>query len=104
MAQKHLNLNDTPNVTPYMHTFVYHLHELQLVYGNVNKFNMEGFEKKNGILKSQYFSATNRVQQKTFLFQLINQQNRLDLLCHLGDGDVITIRKLFFIKFFFFKI
>ncbi len=56
--KKYLNLNDTPNVTPYMHTFVYHLHELQLVYGNVNKFNMEGLEKKNRILKSQYFGAT----------------------------------------------
>ena len=89
MAQKHLNLKDTPNVTPYMHTFLYHLHELQLEYGNFNKFNMEGLEKKNGILKSQYFGATNR-HKKAYLVQLINQQNRLDLLCHLGDGYVLN--------------
>jgi hypothetical protein len=50
---------------------------------------MEGLEKKNGILKSQYFGATNR-HKKSYLVQLINQQNRLDLLSQLGDGYVIN--------------
>jgi hypothetical protein len=85
----YLDVYDTSDVTPYIHTFVYHLHELQLLYGNVNEFNMEGLEKKNGILKSQYFGATNR-HKKSYLVQLINQQNRLDLLSQLGDGYVIN--------------
>ena len=83
-----IEIYDCIEITPYMHIFAYHLHELHGLYGNVNQFNGEGLEKKNDILKSQYHRATNK--HVDYLKQLLFHQNRMDILSHLGDGHVIN--------------
>lgn len=69
------------DISPYMHAFVFHLHEFVTLYGNINLFNLQGLEKKNDILKSQYFRGTNRHADN--IKQIVLKQNRLDLLSYL---------------------
>ena len=80
------------HITPYMHAFVYHLHQFVKLYDNINAFNLQGMEKKNDILTCQYYRGTNRHlknnKQHTndYLNQLLIKSNRLDLLSHI-DAD-----------------
>ena len=78
-----LQVHSNKDVTPYMHTFVYHLYEFQesLVKLNltINKFNLQSLEKKNDIVTSQYFHSTNRMVFKSLKYILF-KNNRLDLL------------------------
>ena len=79
---------DNESVTSYIHSFVYHLHELKDLHGNINLLNLEGLEKKNHLLSVQYFRATNKQlnQNKSdYLMQLLFQQNRIDLLSYLTE-------------------
>ena len=77
------------NITPYIHAFVFHLHEFVKKYKLINFFNLEGVEKRNDLIKYQIFSATNRQKQtisrKTdYLKQLMKKANRIDILSHLN--------------------
>jgi hypothetical protein len=61
-------------ITPYINTFVHHLHEFVELYGNVKVFNQQGLEKLNDQTTTQFFRGTNR---KEFLKQLLNKRNRI---------------------------
>ena len=78
-----LKVHSNKEVTPYMHAFVYHLYEFQESLGKlnltINKFNLQGLEKKNDIVTSQYFRSTNRNIFKSLKYILL-KNNRLDLL------------------------
>ena len=80
------------DMTPYIHVFVYHLHEFVQLYGNINLFNLQGLEKKNDIVTTQFHHTTNRHKKTTksqtiakstgvdYLKQLLSINNRLDIL------------------------
>ena len=84
---KFLKIYPENNITPYIHAFVFHLHEFVKQYKVINYFNLEGVEKKNDLIKHQIFSATNRKKQsleKTdYLMQLMQKQNRIDVLSYI---------------------
>lgn len=67
------------DVTPYMHILTSHLHELMEIHGDLNLFNQEGFEKKNDIVRMNYFSSSNR-DLDSFKEQILKKCNRLDYI------------------------
>ena len=48
------------NVTPYLHTLVYHLPYFLEKYGSLSKFSGHGVEKTSDIIKSIYHGKTNK--------------------------------------------
>jgi len=67
------------SVTPYIHIFACHLHEFTLVFGDINDFNQQGFEKQNDQLTKDFQRSTNK-HNKNYLKQLIQKRNRLEAL------------------------
>lgn len=64
-------------ITPYMHTFVYHIPEFIRLHGNINLFNLQGLEKLNDISTNNYHRSSNK--SKTYLNQMIQKRNRQEL-------------------------
>jgi hypothetical protein len=62
-------------VSPYMHAFVYHLHELIEIYKDIVLFTLEGSEKFNDSCSTNYFKGSNF---KDPLYQVMNLRNRLE--------------------------
>ncbi len=84
-------------ITPYIHSFVEHLHELIRIHGDISLFTMQGkyfshlnlnfypflhthikkgLEKLNDMTTNDYFKATNK--SENFLEQLLNKRNRME--------------------------
>lgn len=70
---------DATHITPYMHCFANHLHEFVNLYGDVNRFNLEGLEKLNHLTHSHVFRATNR--HTDYLKQIMRKRNRIEVSC-----------------------
>jgi hypothetical protein len=64
------------HITPYMHDFVKHLHQMISIHGDISLWSMQGLEKLNDMTTRHYFCSTNRSEY--FLNQLINKRNRLE--------------------------
>ena len=88
-----LSIYSHEEVTPYMHVFVFHLHEFIELYGDLDSFNLQGLEKKNDIITCQYYRATNRKQTKRankkegidYIKQLFLKNNRIDILSSTNE-------------------
>lgn len=80
-----LNVYKLVNVTPYIHIFSFHLHELIRLHGNINLFNQEGLERMNSLLTFNYFSSTNKKFNSHI--QLLQKQNRIEELSYLLNFD-----------------
>jgi hypothetical protein len=65
-------------VTPYMHRFAMHLYEAYILHGDVNLYNLQGFEKTNDMLRQKYLRASNR--RKNYIKQVLEKCLRV---CHL---------------------
>lgn len=66
-------------VTPYIHTFVFHVPEFLENFQDVNIFNIQGLEKLNDFTTQNFHLSTNRnLSNMNYLKQLINKQNRID--------------------------
>lgn len=66
------------SVTPYIHAFVDHLHEMIAEHGEVCLWTMQGLEKLNDILSKEFFMCTNK--HDDFLVQMIKRRNRMELM------------------------
>jgi hypothetical protein len=55
-----LQLYQSDRITPYIHIFASHLHEMIDRHGNFNLFNCQGLEKLNDYSTLEYFRATNK--------------------------------------------
>lgn len=66
-------------ITPYMHIFHSHLSDFVNDLGDINDYNMQGFEKQNDQLTQDYFGATNK-QKQDFLRQMIQKRNRIEII------------------------
>jgi hypothetical protein len=66
------------HVTPYIHAFVDHLHEMIAAHGDVCLWTMQGLEKLNDILTKEYFTSTNK--HADFLEQLIHRRHRMEIM------------------------
>ena len=85
-----LQIYSSAHITPYIHQFVYHLHEFEKIYGNsyinINSFSLQGMEKKNDIITCQFYKGSNhhkknnKKKTEDFLSQLLKKNNRLDYL------------------------
>jgi hypothetical protein len=75
----YISIYGPESVTPYIHVFACHLHEFTLVFGDINNFNQQGFEKQNDQLTKDFQRSTNK-STKTYLKQLIQKRNRVEAL------------------------
>jgi len=75
----YIELYDQSAVTPYMHIYQCHLSDIVKNYGDVNDYNLQGFEKQNDQLTKDYFGATNKLKQE-FLLQMIQKRNRIEII------------------------
>lgn len=70
-------------ITPYIHVFVFHTVELQVIHGDIHLFNSQGLEKFNDVVKKHYnLSCNYRNDDENndgFVHQLINHVNRLEI-------------------------
>jgi hypothetical protein len=73
----YVKLYDKKHVTPYIHAFAFHLHEMIQIHGDVNLFNQQGMEKLNDLTTQQYFRSSNK-HKDDFLNQLIKKKNRIE--------------------------
>ena len=74
-----LNLYEHKHITPYIHSFVHHLHEFASLYGDVNQFNLQGLEKLNLMSHGQVFRGSNK--QRDYLKQVLRKRNRIEVTC-----------------------
>lgn len=74
--KEYLNVYQTETVTPYIHAFVFHLHEFIELYGDIDLYTLEGSEKFNDICTTYYFRSSNR---NDALYQMMCKRNRLEL-------------------------
>lgn len=76
-------------ITPYMHAFVYHLHEFINLYKDIDIFTLEGSEKFNDLCTKYYFSGSDK---KDDLYQMMAQRNRIELnnFCIPSDDNQTT--------------
>jgi hypothetical protein len=72
-----LNVYESNKVTPYMHTFVSHLHEFVRLYEDVNQFTTQGLEKMNDLCTGYYFRSNNKRDNP--LVQLLHKRNRIEI-------------------------
>ena len=74
---KFLKLYSCEDVTPSLHLFVHHLHELYKDNGDINLFNCQGSEKLNDLTTTIFFKSTNK---KDNLREILNHQLRIEKL------------------------
>jgi len=67
------------SITPYMHIFHIHLSDFVNDLGDINDYNLQGFEKQNDQLTKDYFGATNK-QKQDFLRQMMQKRNRIEII------------------------
>ena len=69
-----------PNhITPYIHSFVFHIPEFIKLHGDVNLFNLQGLEKLNDISTQNYHRSSNKKNDnKQYIKQMIEKRNRLE--------------------------
>ena len=72
-----LSVYQTKNVTPYIHTLVFHIPEFLDLYGSLAPFSQQGLEKLNDNLTKDYFRSTNH-KDCDVLRQLLLKLNRLE--------------------------
>ena len=66
-------------ITPYMHSFVFHIPEFLDKYKNVNIFNTQGLEKLNDHTTIDFRTSTNKNKKDNkYLSQLFAKRNRID--------------------------
>ena len=74
-------IKSTPDkkITPYIHILVFHISEFIQIYKNINIYSMQGLEKKNHFLKTNFFRQTNH-HKNEFPTILIEKLNRTELI------------------------
>ena len=72
-----LKIYERNKVTPYMHTFIAHLHEFVELYEDVNQFTTQGLEKMNDLCTGYYFRSNNK--KDNALIQLLHKRNRIEI-------------------------
>ena len=66
-------------ITPYIHTFAFHVPEFLEKFHDVNIFNVQGLEKLNDFTTQNFHLSTNRkLSNMKYLKQLFDKQNRID--------------------------
>ena len=74
-----LKIYQTKDVTPYMHAFAMHIPQFLKLHGNIGIFTQQGLEKLND-LTTKYFQCSSNHKEMDSLKQILEKQNRLDLL------------------------
>ena len=74
-----LDIYQTKNVTPYIHTMVQHVPQFLELYGSIVPFTQQGLEKFNDITTKDYFRSSNHRKEEA-LRQVVYKKNRVDLL------------------------
>ena len=69
------------DITPYIHTFVYHAHFFVEKFGELKVFETEGLEHLNLINKLVYFGATNHGKENFTITEQVPDIVLLSNLC-----------------------
>ena len=90
----YLKLNESDNsITPYVHSFVFHMPEFLRMYDDINQFNMQGLEKLNDLATQYYHNSTNRNKKaNTYITQIIAKRNRIEFFNLGGELDELEKR------------
>ena len=73
-----LEVYQTKHVTPYMHTFAYHIPKFIFLHGSLAPFSQQGLERLNDTITKDYFRSTNH--RDGALQSLLKKLNRLEEL------------------------
>ncbi len=85
-----LKVIDRKNITPYIHTFVFHIPEFIEIYRNINLFSCQALEKLNSETKTNYFRSSNR--KKNSIIQLLQKSNRNEFKNLGGTIDELYLK------------
>ena len=78
-------ISDEPKITPYIHSFVFHLTEFLRIHSDVNLFNAQGLEKLNDLTMQYYQTSTNKHRtDNAYLVQLLKKRNRIEFFSLKG--------------------
>ena len=77
-----MKINEGKKLTPYVHSFVFHVPEFIQNYKNLNLFSTQALEKLNNVTKTNFFKNTNK--RNTFLQQLLEKANRVEFITLKG--------------------
>ena len=73
-------INNSENITPYIHAFKTHCTEQLLKYKDINIYCLQGLEKLNDVLTKTFHMATNKHNEnKEYLTQIFSHRNRTEL-------------------------
>ena len=80
-------LNESDNsITPYVHSFVFHMPEFLRKHNDINQFNMQGLEKLNDLATQYYHNSTNRNKKNNvYITQILAKRNRIEFF-NLGKN------------------
>ncbi len=78
----YMKINEGKKLTPYVHSFVFHVPEFIQNYKNLNLFSTQALEKLNNVTKTNFFKNTNK--RNTFLQQLLEKANRVEFITLKG--------------------
>lgn len=77
-------------LTPYIHSYINHLPEFIIKYGNINLFNVQGLEKLNDQITKVYHGATNKHKlNNKFILQMLKTRNRIEFFELNGEENEI---------------
>jgi hypothetical protein len=82
-VKRFLQVYQTKNITPYVHSFAYHAPEFIEHYGNICQFTQQGLEKLNDLTTQHYLRSTNH-RNLDALKQVLEKRNRLEELADSG--------------------
>ena len=78
-----LRVYQTKNITPYVHSFAFHVPEFIRKYGTIGQFTQQGLEKLND-LTTQHFLRSSNHRNLEALKQVLQKRNRLEKLTDSG--------------------
>jgi hypothetical protein len=82
-VQMFLRVYQTKNITPYVHSFAFHVPEFIAKYGGVCQFTQQGLEKLNDWTTQHFLRGTNHRTTEA-LKQVMERRNRLEQLTDEG--------------------
>ena len=81
----------TKNITPYVHSFAFHVPEFIAKFSSVCRFNQQGLEKLNDVTTQHYLRGTNHREMQA-LTQVMQKRNRLEELENMGYKRTVRER------------
>ena len=86
-----LKVYQTKNITPYVHSFAFHVPEFIDKYGCIVQFTQQGLEKLNDVT-TQHFLRSSNHRNSEALKQVLEKRNRLEQLSDSGFKRTLRLQ------------